>query len=53
MLKSIILMITAISLVGCVSNSKKQDIEDIVVETAESAEDTNVAAKYGNFTVYS
>lgn len=35
MFKSIILMVMAISLVGCVSNSKKQDIEDIVVETAE------------------
>ena len=39
MFKTLFMLLLAISLVGCVSNSKKQDIEDIVVETAEEAEE--------------
>ena len=39
MFKTLFMLLLAISLVSCVSNSKKQDIEDIVVETAEASEE--------------
>lgn len=38
MFKLVLLVMIAISLVGCSTTSKKQDLEDIVVETAEQAE---------------